>query len=90
MPRTNAFFVYFCLTSSVKQRHEMNNIFEVLRRETAINGYFCLQYFLSVYPSLLLRQLVLILYSYRPETIIYDYIMSENTNLYFGVQSWFP
>lgn len=44
---------------------------------------------MSVYPSLLLRQLVLILYSYRPETIIYDYIMSENTNLYFGVQSWF-
>lgn len=68
----------------------MNNIFEVLRRETAINGYFCLQYFLSVYPSLLLRQLVLILYSYRPETIIYDYIMTENTNLYFWVQSWFP
>lgn len=48
----------------------MNNTLEVLRRETAINGYFCLQYFLSVYPSLLLRQLVLILYSYRPETIL--------------------
>lgn len=70
MPRTNAFFVHFCLTSSVKQRHEMNKLFEVQRRETAINGYFCLQYFLSVYPSLLLRQLVLILYSYRPETIL--------------------
>ena len=69
-PHTNAFFVHFCLTSSIKQRHEMNKLFEVLRRKSAINAYFCLQYFLSVCPSLLLRQLMLILYSYRPETIL--------------------